>query len=142
MYHYTESGLRNVWLCNGYVEKKTPYGKAVAIHDVEGLHRAIGESLANRPHLTGAELRFIRKEMGLSQSALANLCGSSEQSVSIWERRGKVPKAEDRLIRLIYKEHVAGNVKVRDLIERISNQDESKQDQLHFTDDHGWKAAA
>lgn len=142
MYHYTESGLRNIWLVNGFVKKSTPYGKGVAIHDVTGLHRAIGESLAKRPYLTGAELRFLRKEMGLSQAALARLCGSSEQSVSLWERRGKVPKAEDRLIRVIYAEKVSGNVHVMELIERISNQDQAGQDKLCFSDDQGWKAAA
>ena len=30
MYHYTDGGLRNVWLANGYEIKKTPYGEGVA----------------------------------------------------------------------------------------------------------------
>lgn len=29
MHHYTESGLQNVWLENGYHVRKTPYGDAV-----------------------------------------------------------------------------------------------------------------
>ena len=30
-YHYTESGLRNVWLENGYTVRQTPYGETIAI---------------------------------------------------------------------------------------------------------------
>lgn len=30
MFHYTDGGLRNVWLVNGYEIKETPYGQAVA----------------------------------------------------------------------------------------------------------------
>ena len=29
MYHYTDGGLRNVWLANGYEIKKTPYGEEI-----------------------------------------------------------------------------------------------------------------
>ena len=39
MYHYTESGLPNIWLVNGFVVKRTSYGKTVSIRDLEGLHR-------------------------------------------------------------------------------------------------------
>jgi hypothetical protein len=31
MYHYTDGGLRNVWLVNGYEIKKTPYGERKAL---------------------------------------------------------------------------------------------------------------
>ncbi len=37
MYHYTESGLRNVYLKNGYTITKTEYGEAISIKDVAGL---------------------------------------------------------------------------------------------------------
>jgi putative transcriptional regulator len=119
MYHYTETGLKNIWLVNGYVVKKTPYGETVAIQDVEGLHRYIGSIIAKRPKLTGPELRFLRKEMGLSQHALASLIGTSEQNVSLWERRGRVPQTSDRIIKLIYLEHINkdGNVKIKETID-------------------------
>src|SRR3546814_6244956 len=68
MYHYTESGLRNVWLANGYKIRNVGGEEAVAIHDVDELHRTIGRNLARKSRLTGAELRFLRKEMGLSQN--------------------------------------------------------------------------
>ena len=66
MYHYRESGLRNVWLANGYAEQETPYGPGLAIDDLAGLHHAIARGLvAKGGKLTGAELRFLRLEMGL-----------------------------------------------------------------------------
>jgi putative transcriptional regulator len=102
MYHYTESGLQNIWLVNGFTRVKTRHGVGVAIHDVEGLHRVIGKVLATKPKLTGSALRFLRKEMGMSQGALAALVGTSEQNVSLWERRGGIPRTADRLVRLIY----------------------------------------
>jgi DNA-binding transcriptional regulator YiaG len=142
-YHYTECGLRNVWLQSGYTVHKTPYGKGVSIRDVDGLHALIGRSLANKPKLSGAELRFLRKELGLSQAALGRLVGTSEQNVSLWERRGRIPKASDRLVRLIYVEKTSGNVKVRELIERLSDQDSGGQRKLTFAQKSGnWKEAA
>lgn len=52
-YHYTESGLRNIWLASGYDVVQTCYGPGVAIHDVAGLHRAIGEALAEKKPSNG-----------------------------------------------------------------------------------------
>src|SRR5689334_1856236 len=130
-YHYTESGLQNVWLKNGFVIRKTPYGRSVSITDVAGLHRVIGLAIARQPKLTGAELRFLRKEMEMSQTALAILVGTSEQNVSLWERRGQIPRTSDRLIRLLYAEHTGGkNVKIRELIERVNAQDQVAQEKL------------
>jgi hypothetical protein len=60
MYHYTDGGLRNVWLANGYEIKKTPYGEGVAFHNVDGLTRSICMALTRKASLlTGAEFRYI-----------------------------------------------------------------------------------
>ena len=61
-YHYTESGLTNVWLANGYTVRKTKYGEGVSIQDADGLHRALARVLSNKARLTGTEVRFLRKE--------------------------------------------------------------------------------
>lgn len=144
MYHYTESGLQNIWLANGYAVVKTKHGKGVSIRDVDGLHRMIGKALAKKPKLTGSELRFLRKEMGMSQGALAALVGTSEQNVSLWERRGAIPKTADRLIRLIYLEHMGNNSRVRELIDRLNLQDrEQWLERMTFSEQAGkWREAA
>lgn len=143
MYHYTEIGLRNVWLANGYHVRKTAYGKSVSIEDAEGLHRAIGRALASKSYLTGAEFRFLRKELDLSQHRIADLLGTSEQTVALWEKRGKIPKTADRMFRAIYLETIDGNVKLKDLIERIADLDRKTDEKWIFEDtDQGWLPAA
>lgn len=142
MYHYTESGLQNVWLTSGYVVRKTPYGKGVSIQDVAGLHKAICNVITRKPSLTGAELRFLRKEMEMSQSALAKLLGTSEQNVSLWERRGRIPRTSDRLVKLICLEYIRSDVKIRELIDRLNEQDVKAQEKIRFEHDRTWREAA
>lgn len=121
MYHYTECGLDNVWLENGYTSKDTPYGPATAVTDVDGLHRAIALILIEKAgKLTGKELRFMRTQLGLSQGGMAKLIGVTEQSFSLWERHGKVPQYADVLARVLIHDKFAGQGKIQHLIERIS----------------------
>ena len=47
LYHYTECGLNNIYLVNGYYIIETKRGKAVSINDVDGLHRVIGMFLVS-----------------------------------------------------------------------------------------------
>lgn len=119
MLRYKECGLRNVWLRNGYTMKQTRYGKAVAIRDIEGLHRAIAKMLTRKPKLSGAEFRFLRKEIGLSQEALGQIFDCHAQTIARWEKNmARLPRLADRMLRLIYWEHAEGNVKVREVFDR------------------------
>ncbi len=139
-YRYTESGLTNVWLANGYTIRKTKYGEGVSVSDVDGLHRALARALSNKPRLTGTEVRFLRKEMGLSQRGLGELLGVTDQAVSLWERKGQLPKTADRLLRLIYVEHDRGNAPIRSTIERINEMDAQEREQIIAEEAKGgWK---
>lgn len=145
MYHYRECGLRNVWLANGFEEHDTPYGEGVAIHDLEGLHRTIAHGLVGKGgKLTGAELRFLRQEMDMSQAKLAAMLGNEAQTVALWEKRGGQPKIADRFIRAIYRELNEGNAQIRAMIERLVDSDIEEAD-ARLTleqDDGGWRLAA
>jgi putative transcriptional regulator len=134
MHHYTESGLRNIWLANGYKQHKTVYGKGIAFDNIAGLHREIGRHLcAYRPRLTGPEFRFLRHELDLSQSALAALLGNNEQAVALWEKsKVKVPAWADRLMRALYREHMGENVKIRKLIEAVAALETTKSQPTRF----------
>lgn len=91
-YHYTFSGLDNIYLLNGYEITHTEYGDAVSIRDIDGLHRMISETLINKPmRLTPAEFKFLRKEMKLSQVMLAQMFGLTDQTVARIEKGETTP---------------------------------------------------
>ncbi|MFZ6769917.1 helix-turn-helix domain-containing protein [Undibacterium sp. Di26W] len=120
MYHFTDGGLRNVWLANGYVEHNTPYGKGVSFHDLEGLIKAICAAIVNKPgKLTGAEFRYLRCALGLSQKSLGHMMGYSEQALAKWEKTGKIPKSNDFHLRCVYMSHRLGDQKISTMIESI-----------------------
>jgi hypothetical protein len=68
-YHYTECGLSNIFLLNGYNFIETPRGKAISINDLNGLHNAIGLWLTtSKKNLSDEEIRFLNDELLLSQN--------------------------------------------------------------------------
>ena len=139
MYHYTESGMNNVWLTNGYRTRKTPDGDAVAIVDLVELHSVIGLALCERAYMTGAQFRFLRKELDLSQVRVSSLMGASEESVSLWERKGRIPKHAMRFMQAMYLEAIHGSVKFKNLLEELADMDRDEQEQLFFSEsDRGW----
>jgi DNA-binding transcriptional regulator YiaG len=146
MYHYTESGLDNVWLENGYHEHETAYGRGVSIQNSEELHRLIGQDLIslNRP-LIGAELRFLRLEMEISQHDLAALLGSKEQTLRLWEKNRKkaVPGSPDRLLRAYYYDFIGKNPSMRRLLKKLADIRESQHMNACFRQTKtGWAACA
>ena len=144
MHHYKESGLRDVWLANGFQERDSPYGKTIAIWDVEGLHRAICLRLiATKPRLSGAEFRFLRKDLDMSQVRLASILGNDAQSVALWERKGRVPVWADRFIRALYREVAEGNAQIIKLVDRLNEVDQAEHQRLTFErTGRGWKLKA
>ena len=142
-HHYKESGLDNVYLENGYEAVETPYGPGLTIQNTEGLHRAIGLWLVAQPiPLNGAELRFLRMEMELTQRDLAGILGAKEQTLRIWEKgRGKpTPGPADRLLRAIYTEFVTGDGSVRRLVDRLATLDQRARSSARLRETpEGWQ---
>ena len=142
MYHFTDAGLKNVWLVNGFKEKDTPYGKGVAIQDVAGLTKAICRALTKNPQrLTGVEFRYLRLHLEMSQKSLAKYFGNSEQSIAIWEKTGRVPKWADHLIRVVWIAKDDGNTAIKHVVDRINDVDRllNQRIVLHDTKS-GWKS--
>ena len=50
MYHYTESGLSNVYLKNGFTVEEVDGESYSSIDDIDGLHQAIAEIVVVRTH--------------------------------------------------------------------------------------------
>jgi DNA-binding transcriptional regulator YiaG len=122
-YHYTESGLDNIYLENGFEIVRTERGQGVRFHDLDGLHAAIGRALVEeaRP-LTGRELRVVRVELLLSQAALARLLGVKELPVARWENgRTLIPAAVDAAVRALYLEKLNEKAKFSDLLRALDS---------------------
>ncbi len=145
-YHYLQCGLDNVYLRNGFEIEATKYGETIRIHDIDGLHRAIGRCLIEeRKALAGTEIRFLRHEMDLSQKMLAKLLEKSDQTVARWEKgESKADGPADRLIRLLYESFATHDERhsTRKLLERLTRLD-ADLGNIQFEDtEAGWARAA
>ncbi|HEY3216472.1 MAG TPA: hypothetical protein VGK93_08260 [Candidatus Eisenbacteria bacterium] len=90
-YHYTESGLDNVWLVGGVTETECSEcgEKFLRVTREPQLLQVIALDLLMRPsYRTGAELRFLRRACGLSQEQLAALLQCPRRA-TIAEREAK-----------------------------------------------------
>ena len=125
MYHYDTCGLEDVYLLNGYDEIETQEGKAVSIHKLDDLHRAIAESIVGlRRRLKGSEFRFLRIELDMSQKALGTLMGKKDQSIAKWEKGElSLPILADATIRKLYSESVGRNSTLRAIFDIINELD-------------------
>lgn len=145
-YHYVDSGLDNVYLENGYTIHQTPYGEGVSIHDTDGLHKMLGSWLVDLPRpLNGAELRFLRVQMDMTQKSLAGIMGEDEQALRRWEKYRTKPirGSADRLVRALYNEYVGGDGKLRQMVERLAELDQVEVGTIHLREDHNhWQIAA
>jgi transcriptional regulator with XRE-family HTH domain len=99
----------------------------------------------HKPLLSGAEIRFLRKELDFSQQALLDWLGVSEPTIRNWEaERQPITVAADRMLRLFYREHVKGNVMIRQLVDQISRLERQQAPEPLALEDtlEGWKVAA
>lgn len=121
-YHYTECGLPNVYLKNGYTLEEVDGEEYLSIDDMHGLHIAIGSNLATKPHpLTGAELRFLRETFNHSRRALGDIMGVDQQTVGRWEKNeSAIPKAVDLLMRQLFLESIEEDSSIRFLLDKLA----------------------
>ena len=97
-YHYTECGLDDVFLLNGFEWNVSPRGKTIAIKEIDALNRAIGEHLSrHKKELGGKEMRYLRREMLMSQATLAHLLKVSEQTIHRWETEKSASQGRRKL---------------------------------------------
>lgn len=144
-YHYSECGLNNVYLVNGFNTIDTSQGIATSIHNIEGLHKAIGMFLIlNQKDLSGDEIRFLRHEMLMSQKTLSSLLGVSEQEIRRWENgKIKIPKPSESLLRLLFREHAHDkNGKIASILKEVSKLEEKLSEIVFKDTKNGWKSAA
>lgn len=145
--HFTECGLDNVYLVNGFHFGQTGNGEEVlVIQDLAGLHAAIALAVVENPTpLDAKTFKFLRKHLDMAQRQVAELFDISEEMVSLWERaRNPVPKYADIILRTMVKEKCSGNAELVRLIERYNEMDRDEhEEQLRLQlESDSWREAA
>lgn len=136
-YHYTECGLNNIYLVNGFKITKTENGdEEIFIHDIHGLHKAISHTLIfKKGLLEGSEIKFIRTMLDLSQNKLGDRIGCGYQQILLWEKnKNKISKPADRLLKitlLTYLDKKIDNGEVFASINEIADLDAAEADQCN-----------
>ncbi len=103
-YHYTESGLDNIYL-EGIDVYKCRCGEIVAsIPKVPQLNSLIGLNLLKKKFLlNGKEIKYLRKNVGLTATKLSRYLGVDNATISRWENGTQnISKPHDHLLRLVY----------------------------------------
>lgn len=130
---YTACGLDNVLLVGLTQQTDHADQDVTSIPNVRKLHKFIAQLLAEKPTgLAPSELRFLRTELGLTQSQLAKLVHKDHQTVGRWER-GETPldPAADTILRMIVLEWADQ----RQSIEEVSKRAVSGADAWQITID-------
>ena len=145
-FHYTLCGLDNIYLMNGYSVEETPYGEALSIKHADELHTAIGVHLVqNRKVLSPREVRFLRKQLELTQADLGSLIGQSSQQVARWEKnQSAIPGPADRLLRLLFLIGLMNDQKFKELLEHLDEMDAPVLERpvVFQATEQGWLEAA
>ncbi len=103
-YLFSESGLSNLVLKNISIIKCVECGNSdPIISKPKAIIREMARAIVNKPFgLTGEEIRFLRKYLGMSQDTFANHLHSDKAVLSRWENDHEpVGSKSDLLIRTI-----------------------------------------
>jgi len=103
-YHYIESGLENIYLDGIDVFRCSCGEEIINIPAIPELHYLIAlELIKKKSLLSNREIRFLRKNMGLTGKVLSKYIGVDNATLSRWENNVQtIDKSHDRLLRLIY----------------------------------------
>lgn len=144
-FHFTASGLSNVWLLNGFTIEATPHGEGVRIEDLDGLHRALAHAIVtSKSAFTGEELRFLRKYLQLSQAGVARLLGLSDQSIARWEKgQAPIDPSAERLVRMVVRERLGEDADWMEALQQLADLDEATHGRLELRrEGSAWREAA
>jgi putative transcriptional regulator len=124
MYQYSRCGVFTVFLKNGYELVDTNYGKGVTIHNLESLHEAIGRAIVESTSpMNGAEFRFLRLELGLTQEGLGLIVGKDAQAIARCEKgvNKRVDPSIDRILRVVYRERFKQTGAIEELLRNVKS---------------------
>lgn len=129
-YRYKECGLDNVVLLALTVYKCNCGEEMPVIPIMEDIHKVIAlETIQSKTVLSGKQIRFLRKEMELKATELADILGANKVTVSRWESGEEhIGHANDKLIRVLYlrkmdeefKKVIKLKIEIGPILERIT----------------------
>lgn len=145
-YHFTQSGLKNVYLAGITVEVCEKCGiESPIIPQIEQLHKAIASVLAGKPDLlSGEEIRFLRKIAGFPANKFAALLMMDAATLSRAENgHQSLGASSDKLARAVAMAAIsveaAKDVLIK-IAEKMEHQHKSRLPLFFYEKD--WKAAA
>jgi len=97
MHHYTESGLENVYLKNGFKKKSD---ETISIPNIIQMHNCVSKFLIGYFKINGKVLRFLRTELGKNKAQMARILGcdiSIIDSIENSEEKILTGNPEDKL---------------------------------------------
>ena len=116
-YHYTESGLDNVYLegvtefsCSGCDNSYVDIPEPINLHIMLSIALSLQDGM-----LTGPAIRFLRKEIGMSGKAFAEFIKVSPVTLSRWENDpadANKSESNDRLIRFAFQAMMCERLKM------------------------------
>ena len=109
-YHYTVSGLRNVYIVGLEPFVDEDGDEVIRIPAINQLHHLIAKVIVlGEAGMQGDELRFLRTEMGQTQDELASILHVDRQNIGRWER-GEVPI--DGCAETVIRRHVVEKLQI------------------------------
>lgn len=101
MHQFNADPLPMVWLQNGFAATIDGGRTLVRYERLSSLLAALHRAVVLKPALLGsAEIAYLRRALDLPQSELADILGTSEQTLSLWERGSHaIPRSADTLLR-------------------------------------------
>ena len=123
MYHYTECGLPNVYLKNGFTIEHIDGEDYTSIDDMNNLHVAIAQTIADsHTALRPAQFKFLRIELNLSQKMLGHRFGVSEQTIARYEKgKSDIPRTTDAALRSLFMEKLEKTNSVSYFLDLLSD---------------------
>ncbi|MEP9388956.1 helix-turn-helix domain-containing protein [Mesorhizobium sp. KR9-304] len=142
-HHYTESGLKNVFIDGLPMEVDDDGDEIITIPAVNELHRVIALGIVSHAHgISPDELRFLRTEMGYTQSELGALVHHDKQSVGRWERgEYEIDSSAETIIRrlAIEKLELSSTFGVDELSRRSVHSAKTQPIEIRHVNDDGYR---
>ncbi len=133
-YHFTDAGLPNVYLvgirvfvcevCNEIIKVEIP--------QIKGLLDAIARAVVEKTSpLTGLELRYLRKRLGIKASDFAAILDVVPEQLSRLENGHSEPRgATDRLVRIAYA-FLSKDGKLKSLVKNVQQRFDKWSTSIH-----------